>query len=81
MKETDIRPEGIFKEYLKLCEKDSKKFFSSAKTEKINCPACDSRGKKVIEKNGFSYDECPVCRTLYVNPRPSALSFKDFYEN
>jgi len=81
VKENDIRPEAIFREYLELCEKDAKIFFKNTQLEQLNCPACETKGEVVFEKNGFTYDECPFCGTLYVNPRPSALSFQNFYQN
>ena len=53
MKENDIRPEAIFREYLELCEKDAKIFFKNTQLEQLNCPACETKGELVFEKNGF----------------------------
>ena len=79
MKESDIRPQDIFDEYLRLAKEDTIKFFSGVKTTQITCPACASVGKLSFVKNGFSYELCQNCQTLFVNPRPVAESFFDYY--
>ena len=81
MKEEDIRPNEIFKEYLRLCELDSLAFFNDVKLEEIKCPACGETGEASIIKNNFTYDECQSCFTLYVNPRPISKAFENFYKN
>lgn len=80
MKEEDIRPKKIFDEYLKLTEQDTIKYFSDAVREHIQCPACKSKGEFSFSKQGFDYEECLECRTLYVNPRPVAESFSRYYQ-
>jgi hypothetical protein len=79
MREEDIRPKKIFDEYLLLAKIDAETYFSNV--EKINgsCPACESVGDRTFEKNGFSYEVCPQCHTLYVNPRPIASAFTRYY--
>ena len=79
MKESDIRPQDIFDEYLRLAKEDTFKFFSGVKTIQLACPACTSVGKLSFVKNGFSYELCQNCQTLFVNPRPVAESFFDYY--
>lgn len=81
MKESDIRPKEIFEEYIRLCKEDSDYFFSDVEKKNILCPACNVEGKESVIKNGFKYDECQSCYTLYVNPRPSAKVFEDFYNH
>jgi SAM-dependent methyltransferase len=78
MKEEEIRPKGIFDEYLRLAEIDTRLFFSSDRIA-VPCPACREVGKYAFEKNGFAYDECPQCLTLFVSPRPPAESFARYY--
>ena len=36
-------------------------------------------GNYAFDKNNFSYSECSNCDTLFVNPRPSAKSFNEYY--
>src|SRR5215471_14744899 len=46
----------------------------------VACPACGSDdGVGKFQKNGISYVECRVCRTFYVNPRPSPSVLEWFY--
>ena len=80
MKESDIRPQEIFEEYLRLASEDAVTFFSDVDAIQIACPACASDGKISFVKNGFSYDLCQVCQTLFVNPRPAAECFFDYYK-
>jgi 2-polyprenyl-3-methyl-5-hydroxy-6-metoxy-1,4-benzoquinol methylase len=79
MKESEIRPNGIFEKYLDLTRQDSIKYFSDTNRIRGNCPACNIPGKKALSKHGFRYDECPSCLTLFVNPRPEAAAFRRYY--
>lgn len=79
MKEFDIRPDVLFKKYLRLAESDAKTYFSDVPRNEIKCPACLSDGDSAFNKNGFTYKECPECRTLFVSPRPSADAFNRYY--
>jgi hypothetical protein len=79
MKEEQIRPQDIYNEYLSLAEKDAHTFFSEAELTCGSCPACESDGVFAFSKNGFSYETCPNCLSLFVNPRPSAKSFLKYY--
>ncbi|MBU0764972.1 MAG: class I SAM-dependent methyltransferase [Proteobacteria bacterium] len=80
MKEEEIRPRKIFDEYLRLAAIDADKYFSGVSRREIPCPACAGKGEYVFSKHGFSYEECPSCRTLFVSPRPSAESFFRYYK-
>lgn len=80
MKEEEIRPEAIFNRYLELAAADAQKYFESSLRTPIACPACGSSGSPAFEKHGFSYEECPRCKTLYVSPRPAAEAFSRFYQ-
>lgn len=79
MKEHDIRPQKIFEEYLRLAEEDTQTFFADTPRRTLSCPACRTAGEHAFEKNGFSYEECPKCLTLYVNPRPERSAFERYY--
>lgn len=79
MKEEEIRPRKIFEEYLRLAALDADRYFGGVPRLEIPCPACCEEGKYSFSKHGFSYKECPVCRTLFVSPRPSADSFYRYY--
>jgi len=81
MKEEDIRPRNVFEEYLRLAAIDAEKYFGHKESGPIDCPACGSRGTPLFKKHGFFYEECPLCRTIFVSPRPAAKAFYDYYEN
>lgn len=77
--EEEIRPEKIFNEYLKLTNKDVIDFFANVETVKIKCPACNSDGIDWVKKQGFNYQLCIKCKTIYVSPRPINDAFNTYY--
>jgi hypothetical protein len=81
MREADIRPQAIFDEYLRLCVQDTRTYFEAVEREAIPCPACGAQGEPAFTKNGFSYETCPDCDSLYVSPRPAARAFATYYQN
>lgn len=80
MKEEDIRPKKVFDEYLRLAALDADKYFSKSPRQPVLCPACGTQGVYSFSKHGFSYEECPVCQTLFVSPRPPAQDFFRYYQ-
>jgi SAM-dependent methyltransferase len=80
MKEADIRPQAIFDEYLRLCAEDTRTYFGTGARAVIPCPACGAHGDRAFDKNGFTYELCGNCDTLYVSPRPSARAFAAYYQ-
>lgn len=81
MREDEIRPKNLYDKLLQLVAEDVDEYFSTAKLEQITCPACGGHGTFVFNKNGFSFEECGVCDTLYVSPRPSLEAFETYYRN
>ena len=79
MKEEEIRPKRIFDEYLRLARADTVTYFNNTIKESGTCPACESVGEPVFIKYSFTYETCPNCKTLFVNPRPSAEAFAKYY--
>lgn len=79
MKEEEIRPQRIFDEYLRLAREDTETYFSDAEKVSGNCPACEGVGIPAFVKHGFTYETCPNCLSLYVNPRPVASAFSRYY--
>lgn len=81
MKENEIRPREIFEEYLRLSSNDAKKLDHSVFVT-ICCPACDSADlNHHLKKNGFQFDICLSCGTLFCNPRPTQEQMNEFYSN
>lgn len=77
--ENDIRPDHIFKEYLRLTAEDTITYFKDVERIDINCPVCNSKGKFIFNKSGFDYEECEDCKSIYVNPRPIKEAFDAYY--
>lgn len=80
MKEHDIRPEALLKQYLQLSAEDAVTCFSDAGRVEIDCVACGELGAVwQFEKNGFAYCQCRQCKTLFQNPRPPIAAYEAFY--
>lgn len=79
MKEEDIRPQALFDQYIQLATLDAEHYFSLNDRVSIACPACSGVGVHVFRKSGFDYEECLLCETLYVSPRPPAEAFTRYY--
>jgi 2-polyprenyl-3-methyl-5-hydroxy-6-metoxy-1,4-benzoquinol methylase len=80
MKEEEIRPKRVFDEYLRLAALDADIYFGNSIRQPVLCPACDSQGSFSFNKHGFSYEECTLCQTLFVSPRPPAVDFFRYYQ-
>lgn len=79
LREEEIRPADLFDEYLRLAAIDVGTYFSETDRTAVACPACGSRGEVAFSKEGFVYEECPACETLFVSPRPPAEAFSRYY--
>jgi hypothetical protein len=79
MKEEEIRPEKLFDELLRLSKEDIDIYFSDVEYKRINCPACNQKGEFIFNKDGFNYEECRSCKTIYVSPRPTREAFDRYY--
>ena len=79
MKEEEIRPAEIFDEYLRLARKDTLTYFEEAQRVSSGCPACETTGSFAFVKHDFSYEVCPNCYSLFVNPRPVESAFSKYY--
>lgn len=81
-KETDIRPHYLMNNQKEMYLKDItwlKKQLDCF--EKINCPACGSESRfNIFEKYGFNYDQCQVCDTVFLNPRPNETLLERYYD-
>lgn len=80
MKESDIRDNKVFDQYVELVAKDVEKIFKREQFGRTPCPACGGTAfQDEFDKNGFTYVTCNDCGTLFCNPRPSAKQLDDFY--
>jgi hypothetical protein len=79
MKEEEIRPQRIFDEYLRLAKQDTDAYFGEVERVFGTCPACETGGIHAFDKYSFTYETCPNCLTLFVNPRPVVEAFSKYY--
>lgn len=81
MKESDIRPEDLVKEVLKLHEEDVRELMKqNNKFVEVNCPCCGEKEHILeYEKEGFFFEKCVKCNTIYITPRPTVDMLADFY--
>ena len=80
MKESDIRPEELFNNFLKLAEQDSLDYFSDVTFQRISCPACEGNNlKHAFTKQGFDYEICNTCDSLFNNPRPPEEAIRRYF--
>ena len=76
MKEADIRPRDLFEEYLRQAEEDVRLNFKRGTYQFIACPACQAEACVfAFRKSGLTYEHCPECLTIFLNPRPDAATF------
>ncbi|MFZ6011469.1 MAG: class I SAM-dependent methyltransferase [Bacteroidota bacterium] len=81
-KENDIRPADLMKMKEPALEHD-KKFLRDRIPQfvQVPCPACGSMSRTAwATKEGFSYDLCNDCRTIYMNPRAPENILYEFYD-
>ena len=80
-RETDIRPDEMIEKQIEYIEADRKSLLNKKKKfVEVCCPACDSSDSKTaFVKNELKYVTCNICKTLYINPRPTAEILGKFY--
>ncbi len=83
MKESEIRPQKLFNQYLQLAKKDTEIFFSDhSRFTEIPCPSCGNEKQMPgLEKFGFTYVLCSDCASLYLSPRPPAEMYDLYYRD
>jgi len=83
MKEDDIRPTGLFGEYLRLSAEDAKHYFAEEQQRLArDCPGCGGgTNKAAFKKNGFQMVNCTDCGTLFANPGPAPDRLAEFYRD
>lgn len=81
--ESDIRPASLMSEFKKLSVEEARAFFADASLlVEVPCPACGhTENAKVFEKEGFAYNKCPSCKSVFVSPRPSAEALAEYYRD
>lgn len=82
MKESEIRPQKLFNQYLKLARMDTDRFFSDhSRFVTVACPGCGSQTcEPAIVKLKFKYMLCAQCGSLYLSPRPTIEMYERYYQ-
>ncbi len=81
--DADIRPHSLLSEFKRLSLEDTAKFFGD-KTARVRmaCPACAADdAHEAFEKQGFSYQQCRQCDSVYVSPRPTQAALAEYYQS
>ena len=81
MKESEIRPQKLFNQYLKLAREDIDRFFSDhSRFVEVACPGCGSEAcEPALAKFEFKYMLCSKCDSLYLSPRPTVEMYELYY--
>ena len=83
MKVSDIRPDDLAEENLRLYARDLGRMLKHrADFVDVPCPACSSPlWRPYFSKDGFEYCCCTDCGTVYIDPRPTRDMLMDWYSN
>ena len=83
MKESDIRNRAAHARYLELVLTDSRALLErKGRFVHVPCPVCDGGTSEfAYSKQGFEYECCTRCQTLYVNPRLRLEDLAEIYRN
>lgn len=83
MKEADIRPKALLDEFFAYMKADAERLAARrADFVDVPCPGCGgSDAALAFEKDGFPYQECRTCHSLFASPRPSPEALIDYAMN
>ena len=77
MKEHEIRPAELLRNYLKLVEEDAQLHFGAEQRQEIDCVACDGRKiSPAFRKLGFAYGNVRVAALFSRIPDHPCLNSK-----
>ncbi len=81
--ELDLKPSDLLREYIQKTQEDVSLLLAKpAGLKACVCPGCGSRDvRPAFKKFGLQYQECTVCKTLYVSPRPDDKALNNYYAN
>lgn len=81
MKEAEIRPPDLFRQFLALAREDAESFFDREQFIEVACPGCTAETAHLaFEKLGFRYVVCDACGSLYTSPRPTRQALRCYYQ-
>lgn len=83
LREFAVRPPAIFDEYIALLKRDiSTHLGDRSRFTHVACPGCGGSGNRpAFSKLTFTYVACETCGSVFVCPRPTASSLREFMES
>ena len=81
MKLDDVRPPDALEGHDDTVQADAAWFAARAGNfvDLPSCPACGTGGsRRLFARDGFQFRACPICRTIYVTPRPTQALLSEF---
>lgn len=83
MREQEIRNRAAYDRYLELVLRDAEALLKRYdRFVRVACPVCGNEtGDFAFSKQGFEYECCSACQTLFVNPRPRFEDLADIYRD
>lgn len=81
LREEAIRPPSLMSEFKRLSIEEAYAYFiRPGRLTPVDCPACGGVERKpVFDKEGFIYNKCRDCNSVYVSPRPTHEALADYY--
>jgi len=83
MREADIRPAALLDRLFALLKQDAERLvLRRAEFILVRCPMCAADAENLaFTKEGFDYNLCPACGSLYASPRPAPAAQADYAIN
>jgi len=80
LRELAVRPPALFDEYIAFLAEDiSNLFRDRCQFVVASCPGCGGQERRsAFSKLTFTYVACVACGSVFVSPRPTASSLKEF---
>lgn len=77
---TDLKPPALMSEFTRLSIADTETYLADAAHQvRCGCPACGhAQAAPAFEKQGFQYNECDECGSVYVSPRPTEAALAHY---
>jgi len=80
--EEALRPAALMAQKMSLTIKDRQKLLKQAGDFiRVDCPACGLKDSELVfDKDGFYYEKCAACQTMFINPRPTEAILEEWYK-
>ena len=80
LRDADIRPPDLLNEFRRLSVRDAAVLFPGDSLAPAPCPACGKDDPRpAFTREGFTYQSCGQCRSVYVSPRPTEAALRLYF--